>query len=135
MATKRDRWDDLEAYVSEIQDALNVANWKVTIARDASDIDSWADINPHEQNLTAELRVSHDFWRQTPEHQRETLVHEVLHLVTARLDQTVEALEDALGKVIWSVFERQFENATERTVDHLAKVIAPFLPLPEFPKA
>ena len=135
MAAKRDRWDDLETYVSEIQDALNVANWKVSIARDASDIDSWADINPHEQNLTAELRVSHDFWRQTPEMQREVLTHEILHLVTARLDQTVEALEDALGKVVWSVFERQFENATERTVDHLAKVIAPSLPLPDFPKA
>ena len=135
MATKRDRWDDLEAYVADLQAALNVAGWKVTIARDASDVDAWADINPHEQNATAELRISHDFWRQTPEMQREVLTHEILHLVTARLDQTVEALEDALGKVVWSVFERQFENATERTVDHLAKVIAPSLPLPEFPKA
>ncbi len=28
-----------------------------------------------------------------------------------------------------------YEDATERVVDHLAKVIAPGLPLPEFPKA
>ena len=135
MAVKRDRWDDLEAYVAEIQTALNVANWKVSITREASDVDAWADINPHEQNHTAELRVSHDFWRQTPEMQREVLTHEILHLVTARLDQTVEALEDAFGKVVWAVFEPQFENATERTVDHLAKIIAPILPLPDFPKS
>lgn len=135
MATKRDKWDDLEAYVTEVQAALNVANWKVSVARDASDVEAWADINPHEQNQTAELRISHDFWRQTPEMQREVLIHEVLHLVTARLDQTVEALEEAMGKVLWAVFEPQYENATERTVDHLAKVIAPSIPLPDFPKA
>ena len=135
MAAKRDRWDDLEAYIAELQAALNVANWKVTIARDASDVEAWADINPHEQNATAELRISHDFWRQTPEMQREVLIHEILHLVTARLDQTVEALEDAMGKVLWAVFDRQYENATERAVDHLAKVIAPSIPLPDFPKA
>ena len=135
MATKRDRWDDLEAYVADLQVALNVSPWKVTIARDASDVDSWADINPHEQNATAELRISHDFWRQTPEMQREVLTHEILHLVTARLDQTVEALEDAMGKVLWAVFEPQFVNATERSVDHLAKIFAPTFPLPDFPKA
>jgi len=135
VATKRDRWDDLEAYVSELQAALNLAHWKVSIARDASDVDAWADINPHEQNHTAELRISHDFWKQTPEHQREILIHEMLHLVTARLDQTVEALEDAFGKVIWAVFEPQYENATERAVDHLARVIAPFVPLPDLPPA
>jgi hypothetical protein len=134
MAAKRDRWDDLEAYVSEIQTALNVAHWKVSIARDASDVDAWADINPHEQNHTAELRISHDFC-QTPEMQREVLTHEMLHLVTARLDQTVEALEDAMGKVLWAVFEPQYENATERAVDQLARVIAPFIPLPDLPKA
>lgn len=135
MATKRDRWDDLEAYVLDLQTALNVVNWKVTIARDASDVEAWADINPHEQHATAELRISHDFWRQTPEMQRDVLVHEVLHLVTARLDQTVEALEDAMGKILWAVFDPQYENATERVVDHLAKVIAPSIPLPDFPKA
>jgi hypothetical protein len=135
MATKRDRWDDLESYVADLQAALNVANWKVSVAREASDVDAWADINPHEQNHTAELRVSHDFWKQTPEQQREVLVHEILHLVTARLDQTVEALEDAMGKVLWAVFEPQYENATERAVDQLARIIAPTIPLPDFPKA
>jgi hypothetical protein len=132
---KQDRFDALESYVAELQEALNVANWKVSVAREASDVEAWADINPHEQNYTAELRVSHDFWRQTPEQQREVLVHEVLHIVTARLDQTVEALEEAFGKVVWAIFEPQYVNATERVVDHLAKVLAPNLPLPAFQKA
>lgn len=138
MAAKQatpDKYDALEAYVAELQAVLNISYWKITVVRDASDVEAWADINAHAQAETADLRVSHDFWRQTPEHQREVLMHEMLHVVTARLDQTVEAMEEAFGKVAWAIYEPLFEDAAERVVDHLAKVIAPSLPLPEFPKA
>jgi hypothetical protein len=137
VATKQqpDKYDALDAYVAELQAAMNVTYWKITVARDASDVEAWADINPHAQAETAELRVSHDFWKQTPELQREVLVHEMMHVVNARLDQTIEAMEEAFGKIAWAIFEPQYEDATERVVDHLAKVIAPNLPLPEFPKA
>ena len=131
---KQDKWSALEAYVQEIQAALNVAEWRVTVAREASDVEAWADINPSEVAQTAELRVSHDFWAQSASRQREVLTHEMLHLVTARLDQTVEALEEPLGKVAWAVFEPQYEMHTERVVDHLALVLAYTLPLPALPK-
>ena len=134
-APKPDRFDALEAYVAELQEALGVTVWKITVVREASDVEAWADINPHEQAESAELRVSYDFWKQTPEHQREILIHEMLHIVTARLDQTVEAMEEAFGKIAWAIYDPLFEDAAERVVDHLAKVIAPRLPLPEFPKA
>ena len=72
-AAKPDRFDALEAYVAELQEALGVTVWKITVVREASDVEAWADINPHEQAESAELRVSYDFWKQTPEHQREIL--------------------------------------------------------------
>lgn len=130
---KQSKWQALEEYVADLQRALNAAEWRVTIAQEASDVEAWADINPSEVAKTAELRVSHDFWTQSPERQREVLTHEVLHLITARLDATVEALEEPLGKVAWSVFERQYEMQTERLVDHLAVLLAPSIPLPAFP--
>ena len=132
-ASKQTKWAALDEYVSELQRALNVAEWRVTITQEASDVEAWADINPSEVAKTAELRVSHDFWTQTPERQREVLTHEVLHLVTARLDATVEALEEPLGKVAWAVFDRQYEMQTERLVDHLAVILAQSVPLPAFP--
>lgn len=138
MAAKQptpDKYDALDAYVAELQVAMNVTYWKITVVRDAADVEAWADINPHAQAETADLRVSHDFWKQTPEHQREVLAHEMLHIVMARLDQTVEAMEEAFGKIAWAIYDPLFEDAAERVVDHLAKVIAPWLPLPEFPKA
>ncbi len=108
MAAKQptpDKYDALDAYVAELQVAMNVTYWKITVARDASDVEAWADINPHAQAETAELRVSHDFWKQTPELQREVLTHEMLHVVTARLDQTVEAMEEAFGKIAWAIYD------------------------------
>jgi len=132
---KPDKWTLLDEWLIESQAALRVADWKVNVVKDASDVDAWADIDPHAQNLTADLRVAHDFWRQEPEKQRLILTHELLHLVTCRTDRVVENLEEALGKVAWAVYEPQYEDATERMTDHLAALIAPLLCLPEFPKA
>ena len=132
---KPDRWTLLEEWLADAQANLGVTDWKVNVVKDASDVDAWADIDPHSQNLTADLRVAHDFWRQEPEKQRLILTHELLHLVTCRTDRVVENLEEALGKVAWAVYEPQYLDATERMTEHLATIIAPYLTLPEFPKA
>lgn len=132
---KPDRWTQLEEWLADAQANLGVTDWKVNVVKDASDVDAWADIDPHSQNLTADLRVAHDFWRQEPEKQRLILTHELLHLVTCRTDRVVENLEEALGKVAWAVYEPQYLDATERMTEHLANVIAPYLTMPEFPKA
>ena len=132
---KPDRWTLLEEWLADAQANLGVTDWKVNVVKDASDVDAWADIDPHSQNLTADLRVAHDFWRQEPEKQRLILTHELLHLVTCRTDRVVENLEEALGKVAWAVYEPQYLDATERMTEHLATIIAPYLTMPEFPKA
>jgi hypothetical protein len=131
---RRDRWTAIDDWLAEAQQTLNLAHWRLSVARDASDVDAWADIDPHAQNLTAELRLSHDFWRQDSERQRLVLTHELLHLATCRTDRVVETLEEALGKVAWAVYSPQYEDASERMIDHLASVIAQHLPLPNFPK-
>ena len=134
--TKQDRWQALEAYLADVQAALNLSHWTLPIAREASDLDAFADIAVNSQaDFTAELRISHDWWEQTPERQREVMCHEVLHLNAHQADAVVENLEESLGKIAWAVFEPQYEDAAERAVDHIAKVIAQHLPLPELPKA
>lgn len=131
---RRDRWTVLDDWLADAQQTLNLSHWRLSVARDASDVDAWADIDPHAQNLTAELRLAHDFWRQDPERQRLVLTHELLHLATCRTDRVVETLEEALGKVAWAVYGPQYEDASERMIDHLAGVIAQQLPIPNFPK-
>ena len=132
---KQDKFTALRAWVAEAQTVMGLDHWEVTIVEAASDVDAWADIDAHAQQPTADLRVAFDFWKQEPEKQRLILTHELLHLVLARYARISENLEDSLGKLAWAVIEPQLEDGEERTIEHLARIIAPYLSLPAFPKA
>jgi len=93
------------SHTSEIgslfETVLGLDHWEITVVEAASDVDAWADIEAHAQQPTADLRVSFDFWKQTPEKQRLILTHELMHLVVARYARIAENL-DALGSVAWA---------------------------------
>jgi len=132
---KQDKFAVLRKWVAESQTLMGLDHWEVTIVEAAADVDAWADIEPHPQQPTADLRVAFDFWKQEPEKQRLILTHELLHLVLARYARISENLEESLGKLAWAVIEPQLEDGEERTIEHLARIIAPYLSLPAFPKA
>jgi hypothetical protein len=132
---KQDKFTALRAWVAEAQTVMGLDHWEITIVEAASDVDAWADIDAHAQQPTADLRVAFDFWKQEPEKQRLILTHELLHLVLARYARISENLEESLGKLAWAVIEPQLEDGEERTIEHLARIIAPYLSLPAFPKA
>ena len=131
---KQDKFAVLRKWVAESQTLMGLDHWEVTIVEAAADVDAWADIEPHAQQPTADLRVAFDFWKQEPEKQRLILTHELLHLVLARYARISENLEESLGKLAWAVIEPQLEDGEERTIEHLARIIAPYLSLPAFPK-
>ena len=128
MAKVEQRSERISAWINDARALLGLSTWRIVISLDAAESDAWADIEPNHHADSATLRLANDFWKQPPDKQREILAHELLHLVVCRQDQLVENLEDALGKVAWSVFEPQYDDATERTVDNLARIIAPMLP-------
>jgi hypothetical protein len=132
---KQDKFTVLRAWVAEAQTVMGLDHWEITIVEAASDVDAWADIDAHAQQPTADLRVAFDFWKQEPEKQRLILTHELLHLVLARYARISENLEESLGKLAWAVIEPQLEDGEERAIEHLARIIAPYLSLPAFPKA
>lgn len=131
---KPDKWIALDAWIGNAQRVLGLSGWVVTVLRDAADVTAWADIEPHSQANTADLRLAHDFWRQPAVRQRLVLTHELIHLITSRVDRMVDTLEEPIGKLAFAVFEPQYSDATERMTEHLATVIAPMLPLPSLPK-
>ena len=123
MAKAQDKFVVLRGWVADAQVMLGVDSWELTIVEAASDVDAWADIDAHAQQPTADLRVSL------------ILTHELLHLVLARYARVSETMEESLGKLAWAVLEPQLEDAEERATEHLARIIAPYLALPAFPKA
>lgn len=121
---------DVSKWLDQILPSFNLANWEITVATEPADSDSWADIEAHSQANTATLRIAHGFWALGKHKQRLVLTHEVCHILTWRLDECVEKLEKPLGELAWAVFAPNYDDYAERTVEQVATVIAPFLPLP-----
>ena len=122
----------IEAYIADALITLELRDWEVTVSREAADITSHADIEVHDQRRTAALRIARDFFTQSPERQRLILAHELSHIISARLDRVIENLEEPLGKIGYALLEPNFIDATERMVEHFARLIARELPIPNF---
>jgi hypothetical protein len=78
------------------------------------------------------LSVSEDFWRCSPEAQRETIVHELLHLLLHDLRLASEAVihTDYVPMEPGMMATEGIARAEERVVDRLSRVIAEDFKLP-----
>jgi hypothetical protein len=132
--TRVDKWSSLDEWIANALIFFQLQEWEITVSRDAAEIDAHADIDVSDQRNSADLRVQRDFFDQSPEKQRLVLCHEIGHIITSRTDRVFENLEEPLGKIAWAVAEPNYLDATERMVEHWARLVAPMLPLPEFPK-
>lgn len=132
MAKQRDRTELVQDWLADSLGRLSLSHWHVKVLKEPAPSDCYADIDPHAQAYRATLRLSHDFWVQTPEEQRNTLAHELSHLLLARLDQMAEKLEQSNGAVWYSAWEPQWDDATERVADTVGLLLSPLLELPEF---
>ena len=129
---KSDPYALIESYLADALVTLELQDWEITVSREAADITSHADIEVHDQRRTADLRIARDFFAQSPERQRLILAHELAHIISARLDRVIENLEEPLGKIGYALLEPNFIDATERMVEHFARLIARELPIPNF---
>lgn len=130
--TNSDPYALIEAYIADALVTLELQDWEITVSREAADITAHADIEVHDQRRTADLRIARDFFAQSPERQRLILAHELAHIISARLDRVIENLEEPLGKIGYALLEPNFIDATERMVEHFARLIARELPIPNF---
>jgi hypothetical protein len=126
--TKTPAW--LKTYVREIQVRLGRGETDIRIGEHHSDEGTYAQVNPHEQAAEAEIRFSPDFYSDTPQGQRNTVVHEVLHLHFVGVDDVVHAWVDKLAPVDYAMLKRMMVRQEERIVDFMARIISPFMPLP-----
>ena len=123
----------LERYISEAQQTLNLGQWKIELEDSPCEDDALAEIEVSENLWQARIRVAYSFFKEKPEEQRDTIVHELIHVHTAGIERSRDRMEKILGELAWPVFQASMENEVERAVDALAKIVAPTLPIPEFP--
>ncbi|MFM7088882.1 MAG: hypothetical protein ACKOW9_05135 [Candidatus Paceibacterota bacterium] len=116
-------------YLSKLQMTMRLADWEIIVNFEhVADDDCVAEIKPVENQRRAELIFSKEFFLTSSVDQRQTLVHELLHLHLVHVEQmSLSAVEAAAGEQSSKAFDGAFNCEVERTVDQLADVIAPLL--------
>ncbi len=118
------------AYIRTLADALCLKDWVVTLRRHSSDEGTRAQVTISRMKDEATIVLCDRWFVRTPEEQRQTLVHELIHAHTGRLCRVMTRLNDEIGGETIRYVTTAFDEEEEIVADTLARVIAPFLPLP-----
>lgn len=123
----------VEEYVTQVKDMMGLRDWTILLDKSPSREGTCATIEPMEGQKRAVLALSSSFLRETPDHQRHTIVHELVHCHLAPMMKQVEATSDAtLSRAASTVFWVAFMQNLEYTTDGVADAMAPLLPLPSW---
>lgn len=117
--------DALQVYIWKIRDMLGLQGWDIFLTAAHSDDDANASVHPVYGRYTAGISVNKKWFEYSPEVQRNTIIHELLHVVHNRQTEVIRTTKQR--DEVWITFNRE----TELMVDHLATAIEDLFPLPE----
>lgn len=124
--------DTIETYAAQVLLALELNYWRIHVATKLPPEDCLLMIEPCDGRRLAMLFVSPDWWaKRTVEEKRTDITHECLHLAHHDQEELIRRFVRNTGDVgsyamglVWE----QFKLETERMVDSLSYVLAPFIP-------
>jgi hypothetical protein len=121
----------LVIYCRTIADALGLRDWTLILDYDTPAlVDEHARIDCTYGRRRATINWGASFWQQSRSDQRNTIIHELLHIHLDQPAAVVRDIEQQLGTFAFSVFNDNHHRETEIAVDALATAIAGRFPLP-----
>lgn len=130
------QFEVVQTYLNEIKDFLGLKDWIIELDRTEPKSDnSWAEVTVCDAHDTAWVRIAYpSFFEQKPEDQRQWLIHEVMHCHFDRIQEVMRKLEKHTENSSAMEFAKdQHMTEIEFSTDRIARVLAPFFPLPKFP--
>ena len=124
--------EQVTVYLNANRDVMHLKQWHLKVSNDIPADDSWADVEVSENLWEASVRLSGDFFKESPESQRRILAHELMHVHNAALERLIGTLSGVLGSQAYEVLEKVWDTEGERVAEALSFVVAEVLPLPEF---
>lgn len=124
--------EQVTEYLNANRDVMHLTQWTLKVSNDIPADDSWADIEVSDNLWEATVRISGDFFKESPESQRRILAHELMHVHMAALERLMATLEGVLGSQTYEVMDKVWDTEGERVAEALSFVVAPVLPLPDF---
>lgn len=119
-------------YVMELRDALGLQAWTIIFSDDKPQESAYADVSCTYGRNVAVIRFCPEFLSLSKEEVREYVTHELIHVLTSRLDDCVSDLSEQLSKAVASLFASSYDRESEIITDALARIIAQAMPLPSW---
>ena len=126
MPAPETRTEALSDYAASVRNALHLSHWTVVVREEPpDDEDAQAEIEPIEGRYRAVLKVARDFWDREPGQQRDTIVHEVLHLALASMVDVVRVggYRHEVGRAVYDTLWQEFRRQMEYVVDSLTTLV------------
>lgn len=124
----------LGEYVRDTADKIGLRDWHFNIAHEPCEEDYGAQVHTTYGQKVARISFAHEFRQLTPEDQRETVLHELMHVPMFPFRLYIErTLPDLIGEPASNAVIATFLQRNEEATDQFAKVFAPFFPLIEWP--
>ena len=121
----------VRAYVASLLPAFRLQHWEVLVEDDQpQNASATANCWTADNTWQARLRFADSHFEESEREQVNTVAHELLHVVTARLDLAVRDIIDGLEPSVKGWARERYDRELEHAVDHLARVIEPLLPRP-----
>ena len=119
--------DSLQIYINNMARILGLETWDIYLTHACSAENTNASIHPVYGRHVAGLSVNRDWFTYSPQVQRNTILHELLHVIHNAQTEVIRTAPTSIW--LWKTFERE----TELMVDHLANMLEGFFDLPEQP--
>ena len=118
------------SYIRQVADLLHLKDWDLLLSQGEPESATCdAEIRTWYGQRGADIRLPDKFFAQTPERQRHFIAHELMRCHTDSYSECTRLYVNNNGDheaYIAQVYQRE----EEMLVDTLARVVAPFLPLP-----
>lgn len=122
--------DRMRAYVATLQPLMRLQQWDVRVIEQIPDDDCFADCQCYQHEHMADFRLADRFFDASPDRQRQTIVHEMTHVVVEGWWRSTVNTTEGLNSIaqVWAMERNTYQM--EMAVDQLSRIIAPHLPLP-----
>jgi hypothetical protein len=117
----------LQGYVRDLAVRLKLADWEISISRQACEHSAARSRLYDAQNRSC-IQLSDDFIEHDADEQRATLVHELLHCHQNRQDRVFELSAAHAPPALGTTLDTLYREAQDVGIETLSWVIAPFMP-------
>lgn len=113
-------------FAAEVLTTLHMPGWQILVMEVPvpDDEEAWAMIDTVEGKYTAQLSLCSEWMKLDDRQRRETVVHEVLHLLHFRVNHVIDDARDLMHDHEHDALQKRYNRETELMVDHLAKFLS-----------